>query len=80
VHGGPHVVLAVANPPDLVRPATHNRLHTETLVVLCRKRSRRDPVWVATPAAKWAVARLIAACVAATSALIASQQPSNHQL
>jgi hypothetical protein len=50
------VVLAIANPPDLVRPATHSHWHTKTHFDLCRKRSRRDLVWAATPAAKWAIA------------------------
>jgi hypothetical protein len=74
------MVLAVANPSDLLRLATHNRWHTKTHIIWCRIRSHRDPVWAATLAAKWAVAGLIVACVAATSAPIAGLQPSNRQL
>jgi hypothetical protein len=80
VHAGRPAVLGVADPPDPVRPASHilsrTLAHTEPS---CR-RSRRDLVWLTTPAAMWAAAGLKAAHVDATFTLAASLQPPNHQL
>jgi hypothetical protein len=52
VHVGPHMVVAVDDPPDPVRPANHPSSRTFSCTAPCRSKSRRDPVRPATPAAR----------------------------
>jgi hypothetical protein len=76
-HVGPHAMEAAADHWDPMRLANPVLWHTSDLTEPSRRESCRDPVWLTTPAAKWAAAGLKATDVAAPSALVAGLQPAS---